>query len=192
MGAIWRARGQKGCKNEPKGKKNHALLETLSALMGHYFLSVFCVSLRGAVLLNCCNFGLHLEVILGAFCSTLAIVKTVVLLRENIDLAPFGRSRWAAFSKTSFWRRPGSTFDDFWLHLESHWESICAHFSAFWALDFQSDFGANVYSVLGRGRLQGQAPRTCKNLQGLQEIARALSEIQSRPAPRLAGGRRIS
>ena len=63
-------------------------------------------------MLNCDRFGLHFEVILGAFCITLAIVKTMVLLRENIDLAPFGRSRWAPFFKTSFWWRPGSTFVD--------------------------------------------------------------------------------
>ena len=63
-------------------------------------------------MLNCDRFGLHLEVIWGAFCITLATVKTVVLLTENIDFAPFGRSRWAAFCKTPFWRRPGSTFVD--------------------------------------------------------------------------------
>ena len=59
----------------PKVKKNHSLLESLSALMGHYFLSVFWVGLWEAVLLNCDRFGLHVEVILVAFCITLAIVK---------------------------------------------------------------------------------------------------------------------
>ena len=136
MGAIWQAGGQKGDKKVPKGKKTHSLLESFSALLGHYFLIVFCVSLWEAVLLNCDRFGLHLEVILGAFCSTLAIVKTVVLLRENIDLAPFGRSRWVPFFKTSFWWRPGSTFVDFWLHLGSQWESIWAHFGAFLGVRF--------------------------------------------------------
>ena len=116
----------------PKAKKTHSLLESLSALMGHDFLSVFCVGFWEAILLNRDPFGLHLEVILGAFCITLAIVKTCVLLRENIDLAPFGRSRWAVFFKTSFWWRPGSTFVDLWLHLGSHWESIGAYFDVFW------------------------------------------------------------
>ena len=150
MGAIWQARGQKGGKKVPKVQKNSSLFESSLQHLWHYFLIVFCVSFWEAVLLHCDRFGLHLEVILGAFCITLAIVKTVVLLRENIDLAPFGRSRWAAFFKTSFWWRPGSTFVDFWLHLGSHWESIWAYFGAFLGSDFESDFGAKTYRVLGQ------------------------------------------
>ena len=97
----------------PKLKRPHPLLESLSALMGHYFLSVFCVSLWEAVLLNCDRFGLHLEVILGAFCITLAIVNTVVLLMESIHLAAFGRSRWVVFVQDIFLVAPGQHFCQF-------------------------------------------------------------------------------
>ena len=101
--------------------------------MGHTFLMFFCVSFWEAVLLNCDRLGLHLEVILGAFCGTLATVKTVVLLRENIDFPGLGRSRWTCFSRLVFWRRPGGTFVDFGRHLGSQWEPIWTHFGAFLA-----------------------------------------------------------
>ncbi len=79
--------GEPGAKKEAKRcqivKKNSPLLGSFSALREHSFLTVFCVSLWEAVLRNSAGFGLQLEVILGAFCITLAIVKTVVLLRET-------------------------------------------------------------------------------------------------------------
>ncbi len=86
----------------PQPKKNHSLLESFSALMGHYFLTVFCVSLWEAVLLNCDHLGLHFEVIFGAFCSTLAIVKTVVFLRENINRHLWGGPGGQLFSRHLF------------------------------------------------------------------------------------------
>ena len=56
-------------KKGAKHQKNHSLLESLSVLMGHYFLSVFWVGLGEAVLLNCDRFGLHLRSFWELFAS---------------------------------------------------------------------------------------------------------------------------
>ena len=117
--------------------------------MGHYFLSVFWVSLWEAVLLNCDRFGLHLEVILGAFCITLAIVKTVVLLRETSIRHLLGGPGGQLFARPLFGGARAALlliFGSIWVPSGSPFGDILVPLGG---LDFLSDFGAKSEAFLG-------------------------------------------
>ena len=70
------------------------------------------------------HFGLHFELILGAFWGALASVKIVFSCRYNLKRRLLGTPIFASCSGSAFGGRPGSIFIDFGSALGFHWGSI--------------------------------------------------------------------
>ena len=74
------------------------------------------------------SFGSHFDVVFGAFGGAVGTVKTVVLLRENIDFPHLGPSRGHIFFTTQFQRVSERVFDGFWVPGGSQFGSLLRFF----------------------------------------------------------------